>query len=204
MLRRKISAAVYGMLHYYGVMPVADVFVLSHRYGLCGLSDYAFFQRRIQEELVEAQKVYVYKNCLCHKWVRNPAVVEAMQRETVASGYKRFSLQAYTEAVKAEMVWSEPFCRLQDFLKQNTVAPAAGVQRELVRLWRELSNIGDLVSLTGECVDNLRLPWRPEEYAYMHLLEELQNVVVQMPQWRCKGYSYQELGEREKESKEIC
>lgn len=199
MLRRRLSVAVYGMLHYYGVMSMTELFVLSRRCGLCTFPDYAFFCQRIQAELIDQQHVYVYKDCLCHKWVRNPAVIEEVQREKVATGYRKFSLQAYLTAGKRGMVWSEPFCRLQDFLKENTHMTAAEMEHALVNLWRELNNMSELVTLTAQCVQYLQLPWQPEEKSYMRVLEELRNVALQMPQWHCKGYSPEELEAMEAE-----
>lgn len=102
------------------------------------------------------------------------------------------------------MIWSEPFCDLRDALQGNpgVRVPAATLQHALVELWRELNNMQELVTVTAQWVQQLHLPWQPEDREYMHVLAALRNVAAQMPQWHCKGYSPLELAMLEEE--EIC
>ncbi len=193
MLRTSFAAAVNGMLQYYGVISVTDLFVICNRCNLCQLTEYKTFLHRIQTELEAEQQLFFYKKLICHKKIQNPIMMQDLQKSTVAGGYKEFSLETYLSTGFAGIPWNGEMRELKQFLKNCSRQSDCFIDLELVRLWVELNNMQELVPLTSQCITNLALPWQPESSAYMKLMEGIRHVGEIMPRWACKGYSYTEI-----------
>lgn len=191
------ETAIWGMLQYYGVISLADLFLVCNRCGLFQLTEYKVFLNRVQKELQNGGNMFFYKKLICHRDVSNPMMIRDVQKSMVAGEYKVFPLEEYLQAGTAEFVWGKALQGLEDFLQSCGPLPKQELHQEVIRLWLELNNMSELVLLTDQCAENVRLLWTPQSPEYMNLLAKIYAVAQAMPRWCCKGYSYEELAEVE-------
>lgn len=196
MLNASFTTVVYGMLQYYGVISVTDLFVLCNHCHLCTLNDYKWLLQQLQVEQETSGQMFLCKKLLCHKSVENPMMMRDLQKSMVAGGYKIFLPEKYWKAGNDDFIWSDPLKNLMAFLKAHSTQSDAQIQNEIARLWLEINNMTGLVLLTTQCAENLALPWTAAAPEYMKLLEAIRKMAEGMPRWCCKGYSHEELRDK--------
>ena len=192
MLNIRFLEAVYGMLYFYGIIPINDVFETAYKCGLCTPADYKVCLDIISYNLTKKKRMYISKNKLCHRLLKNKNTVEDMQDHLKIASYKMFTADEFIEAGLSEIMINNEMRELITELKQICSMSWEYVEGEVLRVWTELNNMPDLICLTEECIDNLDLNITRKDFKFLNILNYINKFANNMPRWFCKGYSYNE------------
>ena len=193
MLNNRYAEAVYGMLCLYGTISINEIFIISYKCGLCDPSDYKVCMDIIGYNIIKGKKAYFKKNRLCHSLLKNESIVKDMQDELCLSSYKMYTADEYILIGTTETRDTKEVKLFISYLRSRSSLSVHAIENEVLRIWTELNNIGDLVVLTEECIDNLDLYFDSEKNCFNEVFIEINKLANSMPRWFCKGYSYSEV-----------
>ena len=199
MLNVNYAEAVCGMLYYYGIISLNELLEISYKSGLCTPDDYRICLDIISYNLIKRKKAYFSKDKLCHRLLKNKLVVEDMQEHLKISAYKIFTVDELIKAGAFDILITNEMRELAIKLKRLCALEPSDVENEVLRIWTELNNVSDLITLTEECIDNLGLKITKKDHRFLNVLNDINKLANNMPRWFCKGYSYNDhmSGERQ-------
>ena len=192
MLSKYYSEAVYGMLYYYGMIPLSDLLTISFKCGLCEPSDYGVCLDIISFSLIKTKKAYFVGNRLCHRMLRSEKILEDMQEYLKISGFKVFETDKYIKAGSEHILFSKEMEILANTLATFS-KPSPKIKFEVIRIWSELNNMSDLIALTNQSIDNLEILYMSRDEKFIKIMTAINKLANEMPRWFCKGYSLSEI-----------
>jgi len=191
LLDDNFEKAVCGMLHYYGLIPLAEILNISVRKGFCSHVDYKNCMGKIGN-LVSGKKAYFYKYNLCSKLLVNAGIIDDMQKNSHMAEYKIFDKKDYVVSGSKYLNKTTEMLNLEKYFLKVSSKSEFYVENEVARIWVELNNMCDLFTLTRESIFNLGLNYSKKDIEFFNIFMAINSMANKMPRWFCKGYSYSE------------
>lgn len=190
MIKSDFIDGVYGMLCFYGVIPLSEVMAICYENGLCKREDFKECVGVIKRDLIKSKKAYLWKNNLCHRGLTSPEIIRNMQEFSYIFKYKAFEKDEYIFFGRMDKFENSYMKELENYFKDISTLSPELIENEVYRLWKALNNADDIISITEECARRLGLGYKKDDIEYTELLVNINKMGNNIPRWFCKGYSY--------------